>query len=93
MARAPISGVIRRLEKRAAQRRPLRAEVEQTALRWMRRRVHDFVDPRTGEVDTTAMVEAWDRAEAGGGATLDSDHPAWDAAVRVAEGFERRTIR
>lgn len=50
---------------------------------WMNRNVGRFVDPRTGEVDCTSMVEAWDRETGDGGRTLDPDHPAWDVAVRV----------
>ncbi|MCP3065867.1 hypothetical protein LXT21_44605 [Myxococcus sp. K38C18041901] len=39
----------------------------------------------SGEVNLTSLVEAWDAAQAGGEATLDEHHPAWDVAVEVAE--------
>lgn len=56
---------------------------------WMKRNVHRFVDALTGEVNCTALVEAWDAECSTGAATLDPDHEAWDAAVDVAERFEK----
>lgn len=53
-------------------------------VRWMAIHADEYRDGRTGEVNTTALVEAWDSACADGGATLDSDHIAWDVAVRFA---------
>lgn len=47
---------------------------------WMRAHAEEYRDRRTGEINTTALVEGWDRACADGGATLDSDHIAWDLA-------------
>lgn len=49
--------------------------------RWMRRHVDEYRDQRTGEVNLTALVEAWDRTCADGDATLDDDHPAWVVAA------------
>ena len=48
---------------------------------WMRRSVDKYRDGRTGEVNLTALVEGWDRACDTGGATLDSDHIAWEVAT------------
>lgn len=56
---------------------------------WMRRNVSTYTDPITGAVDCTKLVEAWDGECAGGSATLDQFHPAWDVAVEVAEEHER----
>lgn len=57
--------------------------------KWMTQHVGEFVDPRTGEVNCTALTEAWDSAESTGEATLDSDHIAWEIAVDVGENFEQ----
>lgn len=51
--------------------------------RWMRAHLDEYRDPRTGEVNLTELVEAWDRECADGGATLDSDHIAWEIATKV----------
>lgn len=51
---------------------------------WMRAHKSEHVDRTTGEVNLTALVEAWDRACADGSATLDPDHAAWEIAVEVA---------
>lgn len=50
---------------------------------WMRAHVGRFEDRKTGEIDCTAMVETWDREMSNGKSTVDTDHPAWDIAVRV----------
>jgi hypothetical protein len=55
--------------------------------KWMAANASRFVDA-CGEVNSTEMVEAWDREQSTGGATLDSNHPAWDVAVIVAEKHE-----
>lgn len=60
---------------------PSRASIS----RWMRGNLDDYRDPRTGEVNLTALVEGWDSTCADGGATLDQDHPAWEIAVEVTE--------
>ena len=60
------------------------AQTRQQIARWMRAHKAEHVDRLTGEVNLTALVEAWDRACADGGATLDRDHIAWDIAVEVA---------
>ena len=44
----------------------------------------DHIDPKTGELNWTTLVEAWDGACADGGATLDPDHIAWEIAVSIA---------
>jgi len=58
---------------------PGRAEIR----RWMLDNRDDYIDPKTGELNATELVEAWDRACANGGATLDPDHIAWDIAVSL----------
>lgn len=55
---------------------------------WMKANVVDFVDNYTGEVNCTELVEAWDRDQADGAATLDPTHIAWVIAVEVATDFE-----
>ena len=67
-----------------------RSEQRAQIARWMRDHVVDHVDGVTGEVNCTALVEEWDRECAGGGATLDPDHVAWEVAVEVAEAHEKR---
>lgn len=57
--------------------------------RWMWRNVERFLDS-CGEVNATAMVEAWDHECSTGEATLDSEHEAWTIAVDVALAHERR---
>jgi hypothetical protein len=52
---------------------------------WMRAHVEEHRDGRTGEVNHTALVDAWDRDCAGGEVTLDHDHPAWDIAIGVGD--------
>ncbi len=59
-------------------------QTRQQIARWMRAPKSEHVDRLTGEVNLTALVEAWDRACADGGATLDRDHIAWEVAVEVA---------
>jgi hypothetical protein len=60
---------------------------QQPIARWMRRELERFIDPRTGEANLTALVEAWDQDQ-GDGSTTDPDHDAWDVAVIVAEEAE-----
>lgn len=60
------------------------AKTRDQILRWMRQNKPRFTNGRTGEVNCTEMVEAWDREEADGAQTLDSDHMAWELAVIVA---------
>ncbi len=55
---------------------------------WMIRNADRFIDQRTGEVNATRMVEAWDNETQTGSVTLDSDHEAWDVAVKVADIIE-----
>lgn len=55
---------------------------------WMKRNVFLFIDPKTGEINCTSMVEEWDRDASTGDSTLDPDHPAWDAAFEVAKAYE-----
>lgn len=52
--------------------------------RWMRANLDEHRDPKTGEVNLTELVEAWDRECADGGATLDPDHIAWEIAAEVS---------
>lgn len=69
------------------QREEQRAQIA----RWMRNNVVNHVDGVTGEVNCTALVEEWDRECAGGGATLDPDHVAWEVAVEVADAHATRS--
>lgn len=64
-------------------------------LTWMRRRLTtnkaDYEDS-AGCADLTRLVKDYDREVLTGSATLDPDHPAWDAAVRavkVVGGIQR----
>lgn len=54
---------------------------------WMMRNIKDHIDSKTGEVNCTSLVEAWDNECSTGEATLDEDHPAWDIAVEVEEDY------
>lgn len=56
--------------------------------RWMTANLSRFVDRRTGEVDRTAMVEAWDLETQDGGVTTDPDHEAWTVAASLADVHE-----
>lgn len=56
---------------------------------WMQGQVDQYVDAKTGEVNCTALVEAWDAECSTGESTLDPDHIAWDIAVDVAVAYER----
>ena len=49
--------------------------------RWMLSHIEEHRDPKTGEVNSTELVEAWDRTCSDGGATLDPDHIAWEVAA------------
>jgi len=53
---------------------------------WMSANRDDFIDARTGEINLTGLVEAWDSAEGTGDETLDEDHPAWGIAVEIDDG-------
>lgn len=57
--------------------------IEKAIRAWMLANADRFEDRKTGELDCTGMVEAWDRETGDGGRTLDTDHPAWEIAVRV----------
>jgi len=54
-------------------------------LAWMQNYAEDHVDPKTGELNYTGLVEDWDNCCSTGDATLDPDHPAWEIALLVAE--------
>lgn len=73
----PVRG--RPVEKQKPEPRHSRASIR----RWMMANKEDYRDRRTGELNWTELVEAWDRACADGGATLDPDHIAWDIAVSL----------
>ena len=67
-----------------------------TAIRiWMKANANEFTDPRTGELNTTALVEAWDIEYADGHTTLDPNHPAWDIANEFAgyQSVHERSVR
>lgn len=67
--------------------------VEERAIyAWMLRNAHRFADS-CGEVDCTAMVEAWDFETEDGSVTRDSDHKAWDVAIEVATAWEKNDRR
>jgi hypothetical protein len=55
--------------------------------RWMKTYVENYVD-ECGEVNCTRMVEDWDSSCGTGEDTLNSDHIAWDIAVKVADEYE-----
>ncbi len=56
---------------------------------FMRREAREHIDPKTGEVNCTSLVEAWDASEGTGSETIDDPHhPAWEIAVTVAEEIE-----
>lgn len=59
---------------------------------WMRQNVKDFVDPKTGEVNTTELAESaaqqFDKNDLGGWLD-DETHWVWDISVEVAESFEK----
>lgn len=57
--------------------------------RWMKRNAIHYLDSKTGEVNLTALVEAWDTECDSGEETLDSSHPAWDIAVEAASEMKR----
>jgi hypothetical protein len=64
---------------------------------WMKANANQFTDRQTGELNTTALVEAWDIECANGSATLDPNHPAWDIASQFT-GYQsvheqRHTVR
>lgn len=69
----------RSAEKQQPDPRHSRASIQ----RWMLANKEDYRDRRTGELNCTELVEAWDRACADGGSTLDSDHIAWDVAASL----------
>lgn len=56
---------------------------------WMRANLDAHIDPQTGELNCTALVEAWDIEKSTGGVTLDPNHPAWEIAVKVADQRDR----
>jgi len=55
--------------------------LEKAIRTWMSKNYRRFIDKRTGELDATALVEAWDRETGDGSRTLDPAHPAWDIAL------------
>jgi len=55
--------------------------------KWMQNNVAQYLD-ECGEVNCTALTEAWDSACSTGEATLDSNHEAWDIAVDVGTACE-----
>jgi hypothetical protein len=57
--------------------------------KWMHRNVERFLEPHTGEVDCTTMVEAWDVECADSEATLDEGHIAWEVAIDVKEAMKK----
>jgi hypothetical protein len=59
----------------------------------MARHVREHIDPRTGDVNMTSLVEQWDRDESTGDSTLDPNHIAWEIACDVAEEIEDETTR
>ena len=60
--------------------------------KWMTANVADFVD-ECGEVNCTLMVETWDSECSDGESTLDSNHIAWDIAVKVADDYKDKQAR
>lgn len=62
---------------------PVKKVSESSIKRWMKANLQDHYDLATGELNTTTLVEAWDRACASGGDTLDPCHIAWDVASNM----------
>ena len=52
---------------------------------WMLANAHKHIDPKTREVDMTALVEDWDRSCASGKDTMNTEHEAWYVAVDVCD--------
>lgn len=50
---------------------------------WMRAHRSEHID-ECGELNCTSLVEAWDRDNDAGDATVDPDHIAWEIAVELA---------
>jgi hypothetical protein len=50
---------------------------------WMLKNKQNHIDPQTGELNCTSLVEDWDNSESTGDATLDTNHMAWDIAVLI----------
>lgn len=67
------------------------APSKSTIRAWMRLNAADHTDGRTGEVNCTSLVEAWDAEKGSGEETLDPDHPAWEVAVEVARAAGDRS--
>jgi hypothetical protein len=57
--------------------------------KWMLNNAERFMDRHTGEINCTALTEAWDSETQNGAVTLDPDHVAWDVAVQVSDAVER----
>ncbi len=69
--------------------RSKRARAEEGYRAWMRkwltRNAPRFLD-ECGEVNLTALVEAWDRETADGTLSLDPSHPVWEVASSLNLG-------
>jgi hypothetical protein len=60
------------------------AKIDRGAIgKWMRANLERFRDKRTGEVNTTLLVETWDIECATGSDTLDPNHVAWDLVLML----------
>jgi hypothetical protein len=59
------------------------SKLEEDIFAWMRAHRAEHVDKETGDLDLTALVEAWDEACSTGEATEDEHHVAWELAVEV----------
>lgn len=51
--------------------------------KWMKDNKNRFIDPYTGEINMTEMVETWDNECASGEDTYDEDHIAWEIAAEL----------
>jgi hypothetical protein len=87
----PIGGgqAERRAAEVARKQDPTGGYGEANVKRWMRSHVAEYVDPLTGEVNTTKLAEGA-AYEANRSEWLDdSTHPIWDWALEEAERYER----
>jgi hypothetical protein len=55
---------------------------------WMLKHVSEYEDPRTGEINVTALAEGAAYAEERPEWLGDETHPVWDWALEVAEDYE-----
>lgn len=60
---------------------------------WMLLNLDRFIDPKTKELNSTALTEAWDQETQDGTQTLDPDHMAWEVDAEIAMKVEKQNVR